>query len=252
MENIELTEEELAIKQMNERFRGFFPVVVDVETAGFNAQTDALLQLSGYTLKFLPNGTLVKDKSFNYEIQPFPNAKIEQANINFIGIDPFDPNRKALDEKLSIIPFCKEIAKEVKRNKCKRAILVGHNANFDQGFLNAAIARLGYKRSPFHPFSVIDTASLCAIFLGQTVLKLSCEIVGIDFDDNQAHGAAYDTDREAELFCWIVNNYKNLGGWPLSQELQERTKIAQTNINYCKNKNENKSAEEQVTTEQTE
>ena len=29
-----------------QRFRGFLPVVVDVETGGFNEQTDALLQIA--------------------------------------------------------------------------------------------------------------------------------------------------------------------------------------------------------------
>jgi ribonuclease T len=34
--------------QMSQRFRGFLPVVVDVETGGFNENTDALLQTNRY------------------------------------------------------------------------------------------------------------------------------------------------------------------------------------------------------------
>ena len=32
------------------RFRGYLPVIIDVETAGLNAQTDALLELAAITV----------------------------------------------------------------------------------------------------------------------------------------------------------------------------------------------------------
>jgi ribonuclease T len=49
--------------------------------------------------------------------------------------------------------------------------LVGHNAHFDLGFLQAAIARTGTKnQNPFHSFSVFDTVTLSAVMFGQTVL----------------------------------------------------------------------------------
>ena len=35
---------------MAQRFRGFLPVVVDVETGGFNAETDALLEIAVVTI----------------------------------------------------------------------------------------------------------------------------------------------------------------------------------------------------------
>lgn len=221
-------------QMMAERFRGYYPVVIDVETAGFNADTDALLEFAACTLKFTKEGTLVQDEKFCYQIAPFPDANIEDANIKFIGIDPFDPKRGAIDEKLALVPFFKKIAKIVKKNGCKRAILVGHNAAFDLKFMNAAIKRLNYKRSPFHPFSCIDTATLSALMLGQTVLSISCLTAGLDFDCVQAHGAAYDTDREADLFCYFINRFRELGGWPLPKDMQDAAIHAAQTITYSK------------------
>lgn len=215
-----------------ERFRGFYPVVLDVETAGFNPQTDALLEFAAITLKFDENGNLVKNNSYHYDIEPFHGANIVQANIDFIGINPFDPERKATNEKTSLIEFFKAISKEVKAAGCKRAILVGHNGHFDYSFIKAATDRIAYKRSPFHPFSVIDTASLCALMLGQTVLSISCRTVGIEFDDLQAHGAMYDTDRECELFCYLVNRLKDLKGWPLTPDMAQAAITANETTSY--------------------
>ncbi len=219
-------------QMMAERFRGYYPVVIDVETAGFNADTDALLEFAACTLKFTADGTLVKDQKYCFPIAPFPGANIEEANIKFIGIDPFDPNRQAQDEKIALVPFFKAIAKAVKKNGCKRAILVGHNAGFDLKFMNAAINRMAYKRSPFHPFSNIDTASLGALVLGQTVLSISCLTAGLEFDCGKAHGAAYDTDREADLFCWFVNRFRELGGWPLPDTMREAAEKAQESVTF--------------------
>ena len=39
--------------QLKNRFRGYFPVIIDVETAGFDAKKDALLELAAITLKWM-------------------------------------------------------------------------------------------------------------------------------------------------------------------------------------------------------
>ena len=43
----------------------------------------------------------------------------------------------------------------------------------------------------------------------------------IDFDGHQAHSALYDTMKTAELFCTIVNRWKDLGGWQMVQDHYE-------------------------------
>ena len=201
--------------KLNERFRGYFPVIIDVETAGFNANTDALLEIAAVTLKFNAEGDLVPDTTFHEHVQPFEGANIEQAAIDFNGIDPNCALRGALDESTVMKNLCKHIRKYQKEADCQRSVIVAHNASFDQGFVNAAIARQNIKRTPFHPFVSFDTTSLSALALGQTVLIKACQAAGIPFDQAEAHSALYDTERTAELFCFIANRYKNLGGWPL-------------------------------------
>ena len=181
------------------RFRGFFPVVIDVETAGFNKETDALLEIAASVLKMDDEG-----------------ANIEQAAIDFNGIDPFSPLRGAVPEDEVIKEICKVVRKAQKAAGCQRSVIVAHNAAFDHGFLNAAIERNNIKRTPFHPFVSFDTTSLAGLALGQTVLAKACRAAGIEFDNSQAHSALYDTERTAELYCLIVNRWQQLGGWPLA------------------------------------
>lgn len=191
------------------RFRGFLPVVVDVETAGFNAQTDALLEIACVPILMNDEGKLVAGEPLNAHIQPFVGANLEPSALQFTGINPDSPMRRAIaeDEKVALRRIFKAL-KEVKNaHGCRQCVLVGHNAHFDLGFLNAAITRTNSRNhSPFHAFSVFDTATLSALAFGQTVLARSCKMAGIDFDNSEAHSALYDTQKTAELFCHIINH----------------------------------------------
>ncbi|WP_199611338.1 ribonuclease T [Flocculibacter collagenilyticus] len=209
------------------RFRGYFPVVIDVETAGFNAKTDALLEIAVITLKLDEHGDFHPHKKIHFHVEPFEGANIEQAAIEFNGIDPFSALRGAVDEKTMVKEICKLVRQEQKSAGCQRSVIVAHNAAFDHGFLTAAIERTNYKRSPFHPFVSFDTTTLAALVLGQTVLAKACRTAGIPFDNKEAHSALYDTERTAELFCHMVNKWRMLGGWPLPEtgledEINER------------------------------
>lgn len=197
-----------------ERFRTFLPVVVDVETGGFKAATDAILEISAVILGMNETGILEIDQTFFQRIIPFEGANIEEAALKFTGINPYHPLRIARSEKEVFQTLFQTVRTAMKSNQCKRAILVGHNAHFDLGFINAASERHDLKRNPFHPFSCFDTASLSGLAFGQTVLARACEAAGIAFDENEAHSARYDAEKTAELFCRIVNKWKELGGWP--------------------------------------
>ncbi|MBC3766822.1 ribonuclease T [Neptunicella marina] len=201
--------------QLNQRFRGYFPVIIDVETAGFNPHTDALLEIAAITLKMDEQGLISPDKTIHFHIEPFAGANLEKAALDFNGIDPTCALRGAIDEKVAIKELCKQVRKAQKEADCQRSIVVAHNASFDQSFLNAAIERSNIKRTPFHPFVSFDTTTLAGLALGQTVLVKACQAAGIDFDQREAHSALYDTQRTAELFCSIVNRWQQLGGWPL-------------------------------------
>ncbi|WP_076415337.1 ribonuclease T [Shewanella sp. UCD-KL12] len=202
--------------KLNHRFRGYFPVVIDVETAGFNAQTDALLEIAVTMLKMDDEGVLSLDKTLHYHIEPFEGANLEPDALAFNGIDPTNPLRGAVSEKEAFLEIFKEVKKAQKAAGCHRSIIVAHNAAFDHGFVSQAIERCALKRTPFHPFATFDTAALSGLALGHTVLAKACSIAGIDFDNSEAHSALYDTERTAELFCHIVNKWKALGGWPLA------------------------------------
>ena len=200
---------------MARRFRGFLPVVMDLETGGFNSKTDAILEIAATTLTMDDQGTLMPDETWAFHITPFEGANIEQAALDFTGIQLDSPFRKdiAVSEKEALDALVKPVRKAIKSHNCTRAILVGHNAAFDHGFLNAAIERQGLKRNPFHPFSSFDTATLGGFVYGQTVLARACRAAGIVFDSQSAHSARYDTERTADLFCAMVNRFKDLGGW---------------------------------------
>lgn len=202
---------------MKQRFRGFMPVVVDVETAGFNAATDALLELAVCPIHMNDDGWLTPGAVTGVHIVPFEGANLDPKSLEFTGIDPYHPLRLAQPEDQALGHAFKPVRTALKDSGCNRAVLVGHNAHFDLNFLNAAVERTGIKRNPFHPFSCFDTATLGGLAFGQTVLARACKSAGIEFDGNEAHSARYDTGRTAELFCAIVNRWTELGGWPLAQ-----------------------------------
>ncbi len=194
------------------RFRGYLPVVVDVETGGFNSETDALLELAAVIITMDDNGLLVPGGRFFYNVDPFPGANIEQSSLEFTGIDPTNPLRMAVPESKALTEVFKAIRTELKHTGCNRAIMVAHNSSFDHGFVNKAAMRSEIKRNPFHPFSTFDTVGLCGLAYGQTVLARACAAAGIAFSSEEAHSAEYDCDKTAEIFCAIANRWRKLEG----------------------------------------
>jgi len=190
------------------RFRGFLPVVVDVETAGFDAKRDALLEIAAIVIRMDEGGRLHPTEAHFCHVQPFPGANLDPKALAFTGIDPDHPFRQAVPERQALTEIFSPIRRALKQAGCNRAILVGHNAFFDLGFINAAVERTAYKQNPFHPFSTLDTVSLSALAFGQTVLARSVESAGLEWDSDQAHSAIYDTEKTAELFCAIVNRWQ--------------------------------------------
>ena len=195
---------------ISQRFRGFLPVVVDVETGGFNHQTDALLEIAAVTLRMSDTGEISRADTVRYHVTPFEGANIEAAALQVNGIDPNHPLRPAIAERDALQRVFRDVRAELRATECRRAILVGHNAQFDLNFLNEAVARTGIKRNPFHPFSIFDTATLAGVALGQTVLSRAAAAVGLPWDSDAAHSAAYDAEQTADLFCIIVNRFRSL------------------------------------------
>lgn len=195
-----------AIELASKRFRGFLPIVVDVETGGFISKTDALLEIAAVIVEIDAAGRLRRGVTHSYHVKPFEGSRLDPVSLEVNGIDPWHPLRPAIDEGDALQRIFREIRTAIRSHGCRRAILVGHNAAFDLGFLNAAVERTGIKRNPFHPFSCFDTATLAGAALGQTVLARAAQLAGIDFDSREAHSAAYDAERTADLFCQICND----------------------------------------------
>jgi len=193
----------------NERFRGFLPVVVDVESAGFDAHRHALLEIAAIVIRYA-DGCWQLGETHHFHVEPFAGAELDPAALAFNGIDPYQALRGALPEAEVFPTLYRSLRKAVKEAHCRRAVLVGHNAHFDLSFLHAAEKRLQLKNSPFHPFSVLDTVSLAALTLAETVLAKAVQKAGLAWDGRQAHSALYDAERTAELFCWVLNRYDRL------------------------------------------
>ena len=197
-----------AAPRMAERFRGFLPVVVDVETGGFDAEHDALLEIAAVPLAMDEGGYLRLRPTVSTHVEPFPGANLDPRSLEITGIDPTNPLRGALAERQALDHIFHVVREAVREAGCQRAILVGHNAAFDLGFLNQAVKRCGHKRNPFHPFSCFDTVSLGGLAYGQTVLSKAVLAAGLPFDSREAHSAVYDAERTAELFCNVVNRWR--------------------------------------------
>ncbi len=196
--------------RISDRFRGYLPVVVDLETGGFDEKRDALLEIAAVIIRVEGDNKLVTSSSFTTHVTPFDGANIEEKSLEINGIDPWHPLRAARSEIDALKYIFNPIRQEVKDTGCTRAILVGHNASFDLKFLNAAVERCGAKRNPFHPFSCLDTVSLGGMAFGQTVLSRAADKAGLGWNTKEAHSAIYDTRQTAELFCTVINRWEEL------------------------------------------
>ena len=198
-----------AMALMARRFRGFLPVSIDVETGGFRAATDALLEIAAVLIDVDADGKLTRGATHSYHVKPFEGARLDPASLSITGIDPHHPLRPALPERDALQRIFREVRHAVRAYTCRRAILVGHNAAFDLAFLNAAVTRADVKRNPFHPFSCFDTATLAGAALGQTVLAKAVTVAGLEWDPSSAHCAAYDAERSADIFCLVCNRFRD-------------------------------------------
>lgn len=192
---------------MVNRFRGLLPVVVDIETTGLNPETDGLLEIAAVPLQMDDTGRLHPRPACFYAIDPHPGASMDPEALEVTGIDPESPLRGAIPEHQALNQLFRQVRSWLDAVRCQRAVLVGHNAWFDLAFLRTAAKRSGFLETPFHSFTTIDTASLAAVFLGETVLAKALRKAGISFDLKRAHSAAYDADRTARLFCQMVNRW---------------------------------------------
>ncbi|HMB57960.1 MAG TPA: ribonuclease T [Arenimonas sp.] len=199
--------------RMVDRFRGFLPVVVDVETGGFESARHALLEIAAVPIVMDARGMLALGETITTHVEPFPGSEIDPKSLEITGIDIGHPFRDAKSERDALDHVFNGVRAAVRKAECQRAILVGHNAHFDLGFLNAAVARVQHKRNPFHPFSTFDTVTLGGLAYGQTVLSRAVQAAGLPWDGDEAHSAVYDAERTAQLFCLVLNRWQEFAAF---------------------------------------
>ncbi len=190
---------------LNKRFDGYLPIVVDVETSGVDPLKHSLLEIAAVTIKQNEESHYVIDETFICHVIPFEGAKLDPKAMEITKIDPYHPFRFAVDEEKALHKLFKFSKKAVNAHHCRRAVLVGHNAHFDLGFIQTAMQRCEIKSGPFHSFTCLDTATLSGLVYGKTVLAKALKKAGIAFDKDKAHSALYDAEKTAELFCLILN-----------------------------------------------
>ena len=110
-EDKKLMAEKSDLNALSGRFRGFYPVVIDVETAGFNANTDALLEIAAVTLKMDEDGWLQQDETLHFHVEPFEGANLQPEALAFNGIDPHNPLRGAVSEYDALHAIFKAVRK---------------------------------------------------------------------------------------------------------------------------------------------
>lgn len=201
---------------IHQRFRGFLPVVVDIETGGFDASRHAILEIAAIVLDCDSNTRFSRGETLHYHVQPFQGALLDPASLKVNNINPFHPLRIAYDEARVADMLFGRLRALCEEQHCNRSILVGHNASFDLAFINALAQRTGVK-SPFHSFSSLDTVSLGALVYGQTVLARIATAAGFVYDKEKAHGALYDANLTADIFCNILNIWDEHHPYPYTE-----------------------------------
>ena len=194
-------------KNISRRFDGYLPVVIDIETSGVDFQKNAILEIAAVLVNYDDNGSLAPVGDFACHVTPFEGARLDPEALQITGIDPFHPFRFDVTEKDALTQLFQFVEQALKQTHCRRAVLVGHNAHFDLSFILYAAKRCKFKATPFHAFTVFDTATLSGLAFGKTVLAKGLRAAKLGFNKDEAHSAIYDAKQTAALFCHIVNGF---------------------------------------------
>src|SRR5690606_1545008 len=99
---------------MAARFRGYLPVVVDVETGGFNCATDALLEIAATTIGMDEGGFLYPEHSQYFHAESVTRANIAQAALDFTRIRLDHTLRMAVSEEHALTEIFRSLLKSLK------------------------------------------------------------------------------------------------------------------------------------------
>lgn len=201
---------ENAKQLMEERFDGYYPIVIDIETGGLDKNSHPILQIGAVALSFNKEGKMIPYSECKINLHPTRDTTCHPHSLAIHGINPYDLQRKAVAPALALTALCKFVRQAQRAHGCRRSLIVGHNVSFDAQFIHTYIEKYKVKRSPFHPFVNFDTTSIAGLLTGSTKLLEAVQRLGITYDSEQAHDALYDAYITAQLFCKSTNLLQSL------------------------------------------
>ena len=160
-------------------------IVFDTETTGFDAKgSDRITEIGCIELiDLLPTG-----ESFHTYLDPgreVPDKVVEITGLTTEFLRGKPKFHECADDFLAFIGD---------------APLIAHNAQFDRGFVNAELERIGRDPIPNHRF--IDTLKMAnAAFPGSPAsLDALCKRFGISLSSRDKHGAIIDSELLAAVY----------------------------------------------------
>jgi DNA polymerase-3 subunit epsilon len=164
-------------------------IIFDTETTGLDNKLDRVIEIGGVELEnHFPTG-----RTLHLYINP-GDRKVHPDALAVHGIT---------DESLKDKPSFGEVVEKI-LEFFGEARWVAHNANFDMGFINAELDRLG--RPPILAERVTDTLALARRKhpMGPNSLDALCRRYGIDNSHRTRHGALLDSELLAEVYIEML------------------------------------------------
>jgi len=184
-----------ALKQLNINDAIF--TVLDTETTGLNVnEGHKIVSVGGIKIK---SYQLLEDQILDELINPERDIPFASRNIHYISDDQVKdkPNIYQLEKKIS--------------NFLENTILVGHNVDFDIGFIkkNAAKTSLAVTIKKIPSIDTILLAAGLYPSLESYELSFLCDHFRIKTFDQIRHSALGDAIITARLFLFLLDTAKN-------------------------------------------
>jgi DNA polymerase-3 subunit alpha (Gram-positive type) len=178
-----------SIKNMAKPLKDVRFVVVDVETTGLDPEKERICEISMTALKNLESVS-----SFTSLINPQIIIPPEVLMVH--GID-----NKMVEESPSFIDIA-----DIVMDFISGSVLVGHNIEFDFGFLKNEMKRAGYN---IENFILIDTVKLSRKIYTIENYKLKTIANYLDIQSDRFHRAGDDVEVTVKIFQNIIRTLKS-------------------------------------------
>ncbi|SHE33195.1 PolC-type DNA polymerase III [Caloramator proteoclasticus] len=180
-------------------------IVFDIETTGFNPQTDEIIEIGAVKIK---NYQIVD----RFSVLINPERHISEEIQKLTGIT----NEMVIDKQtiIDILPKFTEFVGD--------GVLVAHNAKFDTGFLREKFKKFNLQFN----YSILDTLPLARWLLPDLKrhkLNVIAEHLGISLENH--HRAVDDAEATAHIFLKFVDMLKE----------KEISKLSDINLQYSGN-----------------